>query len=115
MTTCPSGANSMHLVDGARTYIEKTYRRPLGDRLFRALLGAVLPYPKRFRLAVTAAALASPFQNLYPRFGLSGQRLAAMMRLAPKQFTARLAVLQKSRARCRIKPCLRSAAPSSPG
>jgi glycolate oxidase iron-sulfur subunit len=86
MTTCPSGVNYMHLVDGARTYIEKTYRRPLGDRLFRALLGAVLPYPKRFRLAVTAAALASPFQNLYPRFGLSGRRLAAMMRLAPKQF-----------------------------
>jgi glycolate oxidase iron-sulfur subunit len=27
MTTCPSGVNYMHLVDGARTYIEKTYRR----------------------------------------------------------------------------------------
>jgi glycolate oxidase iron-sulfur subunit len=50
------------------------------------LLGAVLPYPKPFRLAVTAAALASPFQNLYPRFGLSGRRLAAMMRLAQNSF-----------------------------
>ena len=29
MTTCPSGVNYMHLVDHARTYIERTYRRPL--------------------------------------------------------------------------------------
>ena len=28
MTTCPSGVNYMHLVDHARSYIEKTYRGP---------------------------------------------------------------------------------------
>ncbi len=33
MTACPSGVNYMHLVDEARSYIEKTYRRPLADRL----------------------------------------------------------------------------------
>ena len=32
MTTCPSGVHYMHLVDHARAHIERTYRRPLGDR-----------------------------------------------------------------------------------
>ena len=83
MTTCPSGVNYMHLVDGARSHIEKTYRRPLADRLFRAFLGAVLPYPSPFRLALAAAPLARPFSSLCPRFGRTGRRLAAMLRLAP--------------------------------
>ncbi|MFZ0494542.1 MAG: glycolate oxidase subunit GlcF [Methylocella sp.] len=84
MTACPSGVNYMHLVDGARSHIEKTYRRPLADRLFRAFLGAVLPYPNRFRLALAAAPMARPFSSLCPRFGRTGRRLAAMLRLAPK-------------------------------
>lgn len=45
MTTCPSGVNYMHLVDHARAYIAERYRRPLKDRLFRALLAWVLPHP----------------------------------------------------------------------
>ena len=89
MTTCPSGVNYMHLVDGARSHIEKTFQRPFADRLFRALLGAVLPYPNRFRLAVAASRLASPFASLYPRFGRTGRRLAAMLRLAPKNIVSR--------------------------
>ncbi|MGB6177187.1 MAG: glycolate oxidase subunit GlcF [Methylocella sp.] len=83
MTACPSGVNYMHLVDGARSHIEKTFRRPLADRLFRTFLGAVLPYPNRFRIALAAAPLARPFSSLYPRFGRTGRRLAAMLRLAP--------------------------------
>src|SRR5271154_5242029 len=42
MTTCPSGVHYMHLVDHARTVIERTYRRPLHDRALRALLAALL-------------------------------------------------------------------------
>src|SRR5437870_7169258 len=38
MTTCPSGVHYMHLVDHARAYIEKTYRRDWRDRLIRAVL-----------------------------------------------------------------------------
>ena len=55
MTTCPSGVNYMHLVDHARAHIEKTYRRPLLNRLTRAMLAAVLPYPDRFRAALRLA------------------------------------------------------------
>jgi len=35
VTTCPSGVDYMHLVDQARVRIEKTYKRPLGDRFVR--------------------------------------------------------------------------------
>jgi hypothetical protein len=50
------------------------------------LLGAVLPYPKRFRLAVTAPRWLAPSKICIRVFGLSGRRLAAMMRLAQNSF-----------------------------
>src|SRR5580704_8456120 len=81
MTTCPSGVHYMHLVDHARAHIEETYRRPLGERLLRALLAALMPYPQRFRLALHAARLGKPFAPLLGAVGLT--RLAAMLRLAP--------------------------------
>ena len=55
MTTCPSGVNYMHLVDQARVRIEKEFRRPLVDRMLRAVLGRVLPDPKLFRASVWLA------------------------------------------------------------
>jgi len=94
MTACPSGVNYMHLVDGARSHIEKTLRRPLADRLFRAFLGAILPYPNRFRVAVAAAPLARSLNTLYPRFGRTGKRLSAMLRLAPKNIPRASAYLR---------------------
>jgi glycolate oxidase iron-sulfur subunit len=82
MTTCPSGVNYMHLVDHARAHIEKTYRRPLPDRLVRALLAFVLPYPARFRAALRLAKLGRPFAGLFERTAF--KPLAAMLKLAPK-------------------------------
>ena len=79
MTTCPSGVHYMHLVDHAREYIEKTYRRPLGDRALRWLLARILPYPGRFRLALFGARLARPLRKLMP-----DRRLQAMLDMAPK-------------------------------
>lgn len=64
MTTCPSGVDYMHLIDHARVHIERTYRRPLSDRFYRGLLARVLPYPRRFRLALAAARIARPFSGL---------------------------------------------------
>ena len=83
MTTCPSGVHYMHLVDHARAHIEETYTRPAGDRFLRALLAQVLPYPGRFRLALTAARLGAPFRGLVARLPRVGNRLAAMLDLAP--------------------------------
>jgi glycolate oxidase iron-sulfur subunit len=64
-TTCPSDVNYMQLVDHARAYIEQRYDRPWTDRLFRALLAAVLPYPNRFRAALALAPLGRPFAGLF--------------------------------------------------
>src|SRR5476651_1993131 len=64
MTTCPSGVHYMHLVDHARAHVEKTYRRPLVDRLVRANLLRVMTEPKLFRRALLAAFLARPLAPL---------------------------------------------------
>jgi len=81
MTTCPSGVHYMHLVDHARAHIEETYRRPLGERLLRAMLARLLPYPRRFRLALHAARLGKPLAPIAQGIGLA--RLGAMLRLSP--------------------------------
>jgi len=81
MTTCPSGVHYMHLVDHARVHIEETYRRPLLDRLIRALLAQAMPHPTRLRWAAVAAKLARPFAPLIAAAGL--KPLAAALRLAP--------------------------------
>jgi len=57
MTTCPSGVHYQHLIDHARAHVERTYRRPLAQRLLRALLARVLPYPSRLRVGLALAAL----------------------------------------------------------
>lgn len=79
MTTCPSGVHYMHLVDHAREYINKAYKRSWGDRALRWILAHVLPYPNRFRLALLLAKVAYPFRKFVP-----DARLRAMLEMAPR-------------------------------
>jgi len=67
MTTCPSGVNYMHLIDQGRAHVERTYRRPLSQRLPRAVLGYLMPRPLAFRWTLMLGALAKPFARLLPR------------------------------------------------
>ena len=83
MTTCPSGVNYMHLVDHARAYIERTYRRPFAERLLRNVLGAIIPRPRLFRLALLGARMARPLAGLIPGQTMLARRLRAMLHLAP--------------------------------
>jgi len=83
MTTCPSSVHYMHLVDHAREYIEKTYKRPILDRAMRALLARVLTDPGLFRLAVVAGIVARPLAPLLRAAGF--KRMAAMLRLTPRR------------------------------
>jgi glycolate oxidase iron-sulfur subunit len=82
MTTCPSGVDYMHLVDHARVHIEKTYKRPIADRLLRAVLARILPYPGRFRAALMAARIARPLAPVFDALGGPFRRVAAMLRLS---------------------------------
>ncbi|MBV2184438.1 MAG: glycolate oxidase subunit GlcF [Rhizobium sp.] len=84
MTTCPSGVDYMHLVDHARIHIEKTYQRPLMNRLTRAILAITLPYPARFRAALSLARLGRPFAGLFKRIPAL-KPMGAMLELAPRQ------------------------------
>lgn len=79
VSTCPSGVDYMHLIDQARVYVEKTYRRPWHDRALRWVLAKVIPHPTRFRLALLAAKIGRPFAPLIP-----DARLRAMLAMAPK-------------------------------
>jgi glycolate oxidase iron-sulfur subunit len=93
VTTCPSGVDYMHLIDQARVRIEKTYKRPWQDRFVRELLARTLPYRGRFRAALALARLGRPFYKILQGLGPAGERLAAMLLLAPNKgvFGARAA------------------------
>jgi glycolate oxidase iron-sulfur subunit len=79
MTTCPSGVHYQHLIDHARHHVERTYRRPLGERWLRAALAKILPYPPRLRAALRLAALVPQRWRTAKRLP---PPLRAMLRLA---------------------------------
>ena len=56
-STCPSGVDYHNLLDIGRAVVDDAVPRPLGQRLLRAGLRAVLPHPALFK-ALTQAGLA---------------------------------------------------------
>ncbi len=87
MTTCPSGVHYMHLVDHARAHIEATYRRPWHERVVRAVLARVLPYPRRLYRALRLGRAARPLAKLLSAVG--PRALDAMLALLPERAPAR--------------------------
>jgi glycolate oxidase iron-sulfur subunit len=85
----------MHLVDHARVHIERTYRRPLPDRLLRQVIAFVLPRNGRFRLALRLAKAMAGFDRFLPS-SPTGRRLKAMLKLAHKQSAPRTKHMYKS-------------------
>jgi glycolate oxidase iron-sulfur subunit len=89
MTTCPSGVHYMHLVDHARAHVAATYRRPIMERLLRAVLAFVLPKPSRMRASLALARLVRPLARLLPASANAAtaptlfDRMKAMLALAP--------------------------------
>jgi glycolate oxidase iron-sulfur subunit len=82
MTTCPSGVHYMHLIDHARRWIERYYRRPWVERGLRRVLGTVLSRPPVFRVALRCAAAVKPLERFLP------ERLAALFALTPDSVPA---------------------------
>ena len=80
MTTCPSGVNYMHLIDHGRSHIEKTYKRPLSDRLIRAFLSRVLSKSINFKVIGILTQFIKPFSFFFPK------RVREMIRLMPRKF-----------------------------
>src|SRR5690606_19720123 len=91
MTTCPSGVHYQHLIDHARVHVERTYRRPWRERWKRELLAAVMPYPKRFAVAVRIGMLARPVLARMPA-GVARLRGLLQDRFDPRGRTRRSAL-----------------------
>jgi glycolate oxidase iron-sulfur subunit len=60
VTACPSGVQYGPLIEKTRAQVERHHPRGAGDRLFRALLMSLVPYPSRMRLAMLPLALFGP-------------------------------------------------------
>ncbi|MCA1581690.1 MAG: 4Fe-4S dicluster domain-containing protein [Acidobacteria bacterium] len=50
VTACPSGVRYDVLIEETRAAIEKEYRRPILDRLYRGFLFLLFPYPDRLKV-----------------------------------------------------------------
>ena len=95
MTTCPSGVHYQHLIDHARAHVERTYRRPLGERWLRAALAMILPFPARLRVALglaawvpqrlrRSAALPAPLRAMLGLAAVHAATPRSALTLAPK-------------------------------
>jgi len=88
MTTCPSGVDYRRLVDHARVQIHQTYRRPLADRLMRAVLVRLIASRRGFRAGLRLAAAGRFLRPAVRRLPGIGPKLDAMLALAPKSIPA---------------------------
>jgi|SRR5581483_1243249 len=68
LTSCPSGVQYDRLIELARERVEQEVRRPVSQRLLRALAFAVLPRPRVMRAALPFSRLAPfrAFRDLAP-------------------------------------------------
>ena len=80
MTTCPSGVNYMHLIDHGRIHIEKTFKRPIGDRFIRSFLSWGLSKAINFKFISILTLFVKPFALLFPK------KIQAMINLMPVNF-----------------------------
>ena len=86
VTACPSGVQYGRLIEPARAQLEQHYRRPWMDRLFRAALFRVLPYPGVLRVALAPLAMGRGLLRTATERGwlrLLPRRLEALLALAP--------------------------------
>jgi len=86
MTACPSGVQYSKLIEDTRGQVERHVRRGVGDWLFRRLLFATFPHPKRLR------ALAGPLRFYQKRLQRQVRASGVLQRL-PKRLAAMEALL----------------------
>ncbi|MEU1877333.1 heterodisulfide reductase-related iron-sulfur binding cluster [Streptosporangium sp. NPDC020072] len=84
VTACPSGVRYDRLIEQTRAEVERVHRRPLQDRVLRALVFRLFPYPRRLRaMRLPLRLTAGVRRRLAPRLGRISPALAAMAELAP--------------------------------
>ena len=104
MTTCPSGVNYMHLIDHGRSHIEKTYKRPLKDKIIRDFLSKALPSSFNFRIIFILSQFLKPFKFFFPK------KIKAMINLMPTKFPRKtMPVMEIYQSKNKKKPVARVA------
>jgi glycolate oxidase iron-sulfur subunit len=86
VTACPSGVRYDRLLESVRPQLERNVPRGRGDRLFRNLIFALFPYPRRLRVAAVPGALYQRLRTTAPVRRLTARlpgRLAALESLLP--------------------------------
>lgn len=58
----------MHLIDHGRNHVERTYKRPLFQKIFREMLSILLPNPRLFKIFTFLSKIILPFKFLMPKF-----------------------------------------------
>lgn len=116
VTACPSGVQYGPLIEKTRAQIEQSYERDAGDRLFRAVLMSLVPYPGRMRIALAPLALLRSVRRVfggsskqdppYNRSALGGSadRRTSPAFLAPKAPGAAPTLLARIRAAFTLAP-----------
>ncbi|MDC0418380.1 glycolate oxidase subunit GlcF [Pelagibacteraceae bacterium] len=89
MTTCPSGVNYMHLIDHGKNHLEKTFKRPIIQRIFRSFLSLTLPNPKVFRTLSVLVNIVRPLNFIFPEF------IKNSMKLMPARLPKKTLKIQK--------------------
>ncbi|MBB2912192.1 glycolate oxidase iron-sulfur subunit [Streptosporangium becharense] len=81
---CPSGVRYDRLIEQTRAEVERAHRRRPGDRMLRASVFQLLPYPRRLRaLRLPLRLSAGLRRRLAPGLERISPSLAAMADLAP--------------------------------
>ena len=88
VTACPSGVQYGPLIEKTRAQIERHYVRPLGERLFRWMLFALLPYPSRLRVAMAPLVVVGPLLRALER--VLPRRIRSLVAVAPQPTFASL-------------------------
>jgi glycolate oxidase iron-sulfur subunit len=87
VTACPSGVQYGPLVERTRAQIERHYERSWTDRLFRAALFSLVPYPNRLRVVLAPLVIFGRAVRAFGRSRLSSAlpaRIRALLALAPR-------------------------------
>jgi glycolate oxidase iron-sulfur subunit len=64
-TACPSGVHYGRLIEGARSFVERNYKRRFVERLKRRAVSSIFPYPYRLRMLLAPLNIADRL-NLRP-------------------------------------------------